>query len=82
MKVKATGMARAIDPLGRVVIPKEIRTALDWNAGDPLSIYVEGDNVFLRKESATCIFCQSKETVSELGGKHICATCLEILKKQ
>ena len=80
MKAKATGMARAIDPLGRVVIPKELRDALDWNAGDPISIYVDGNSVILRKETATCVFCQSEEVITELGGKHVCANCLTALK--
>lgn len=80
MKVKATGMSRAVDPLGRVVIPKEIRSALDWNSGDPLTIYLEGDSVILRKESATCVFCQSKDVTTELNGKHLCDACLARLK--
>ena len=82
MKVKATGMARAIDPLGRVVIPKEIRRSLDWDAGDPLSIYVEGDSVILRKESTVCTFCQEPDVVAQQNGKYVCAACLEALKNQ
>ena len=80
MKVKATGMARPVDSLGRVVIPKEIRSALDWNTGDPISVYVEGDRVVLRKETAACVFCHSAEVVTALGDKHICANCLAALK--
>ena len=80
MKAKATGMSRAVDPLGRVVIPKEIRSAMDWNTGDPLAIYVDGDCVILRKESAACIFCQSNDGLIELHGKHICSACLSKLK--
>ena len=80
MKMKSTGMSRAIDPLGRVVIPKEIRTALDWNDGDPLSIFVEGDRVILRKETPVCVFCGSTEPETAFHGKPICTKCLNELK--
>ncbi len=81
MKAKATGMARAIDPLGRIVIPKEIRSALDWQTGEPLAIYTEGDRVILRKESSACIFCGKTEHTETFGGKQICSKCLAQIKK-
>ena len=48
--MKATGVVRRIDNLGRIVIPKEIRRTLRIREGDPLEIYTshEGD-VILRK---------------------------------
>ena len=50
--MKATGVVRRIDNLGRIVIPKEIRRTLRIREGDPLEIYTshEGD-VILRKYS-------------------------------
>lgn len=50
--MKATGIVRRIDDLGRVVIPKEIRRTMRIKEGDPLEIYVdrEGD-VILKKYS-------------------------------
>ena len=39
--MKATGIVRRIDDLGRVVIPKEIRRVLKIREGDPLEIFVE-----------------------------------------
>ena len=41
--MKATGIVRRIDDLGRVVIPKEIRRTLRIREGDPLEIYTERD---------------------------------------
>ena len=41
--MKATGIVRRIDDLGRVVIPKEIRRTLRIREGDPLEIYTEKD---------------------------------------
>ena len=56
--VKATGIVRRIDDLGRIVIPKEIRRTLRIREGDPLEIYVDREGeVILKKYSP----------VSELG---------------
>ena len=50
--MKATGIVRRIDDLGRVVIPKEIRRTLRIREGDPLEIYTEKDGgVIFRKYS-------------------------------
>ena len=50
--MKATGIVRRIDDLGRVVIPKEIRRTLHIREGDPLEIYVTGEGeVVFRKHS-------------------------------
>ncbi len=51
--MKATGIIRRIDELGRIVIPKEIRKALRIKDGENLEIYVDGaENIILRKYSA------------------------------
>lgn len=50
LQVKATGIVRRIDDLGRIVIPKEIRRTLRIREGDPLEIYVDhGGEVILKK---------------------------------
>lgn len=51
--MKATGIIRRVDDLGRVVIPKEIRRTLGIREGEPLEIYTEGrDTVCFRKYEA------------------------------
>ncbi len=50
--MKATGIVRRIDELGRVVIPKEIRRTLKIRQGDPLEIFTDRDGeVILKKYS-------------------------------
>jgi len=58
--MKATGIIRRIDDLGRVVIPKEIRRALKIEDGDPLEIFVEGDKVCFK------VYSQAEQLKDEL----------------
>ena len=48
--MKATGIVRRIDDLGRVVIPKEIRRTLRIREGDPLEIYTDPDGEVIFKK--------------------------------
>ena len=48
--MKATGIIRRVDDLGRVVIPKDIRRTIGIREGEPLEIFIEGgDTVCFRK---------------------------------
>ena len=49
--MKATGIVRRIDDLGRVIIPKDIRRSLKIREGDPLEIFIENNCVCFQKYS-------------------------------
>ena len=49
--MKATGIVRRVDVLGRVVVPKEIRKILGISEGDPVEIFTEKDGIVLKKYS-------------------------------
>lgn len=49
--MKATGVVRRIDDLGRIVIPKEIRRSFKINEGDSLEIFVDNNGIILKKYS-------------------------------
>ena len=51
--MRATGIVRRIDDLGRVVIPKEIRRSLHIREGDPLEIYIEHNSVIFQRYDPT-----------------------------
>ena len=65
--MKATGIVRRIDDLGRVVIPKEIRRTMRIREGDPLEIYTSSDGeVIFKKYSAINEMSQSASQVAEV----------------
>lgn len=68
--MKATGIVRRIDDLGRVVIPKEIRRTMRIREGDPLEIYTssEGEVIF-RKYSAISEMSENAVYVAEIMNK-------------
>lgn len=55
--MKATGIVRPVDALGRVVIPVELRRNLNIKTEDSLEIFVDGQYIMLKKYEPSCIFC-------------------------
>ena len=79
--VKATGIVRRVDELGRIVLPIELRRTLDIAEKDALEIYVEGSSIILKKYRPSCIFCDGAKDVSVFHGKNVCAKCLRELRE-
>ncbi len=79
--MKETGIIRRVDELGRIVLPIELRRNLDIAERDELEIYVDGDNVILRKHEASCIFCDGSHVLYEYQGKNVCLGCIKALHK-
>ena len=79
--MKSKGIVRNIDELGRLVVPKEMRTTLDINCNDPVEISMEGDSIILKKYIPHCIFCESDADLTVFKGKKICAGCLKEMTK-
>ena len=48
--MKTTGIVRGIDSLGRIVLPKELRTNMHIDKDSKLEIFVEGDQIILKKQ--------------------------------
>ncbi|RKN75042.1 AbrB/MazE/SpoVT family DNA-binding domain-containing protein [Paenibacillus ginsengarvi] len=67
--MKATGIVRKVDELGRVVIPMELRRTLGIVEKDALEIYVDGERIMLKKYQPACIFTGSTEDLIYFNGK-------------
>ncbi len=77
--MKATGIVRRIDDLGRVVIPKEIRRTMRIREGDPLEIYTDKDGeVIFKKYSPmgelSSFAVQICETLGKISGYLVLVT--------
>lgn len=77
--MKSTGIVRKVDELGRIVIPIELRRTLNIDQKDALEIYVDSDQIILKKYEPACIFCDDARDVTDYKGKNICKNCLEDL---
>lgn len=78
----ARGVARRIDHLGRLVIPREYRKVFGIRDGDLLDMTIEGDAVIVRKLQRACVFCDSLDDLGMFKGKLVCAPCLVQLRDQ
>ena len=76
--MKSTGIVRDVDKMGRVVIPKEIRSALKIESNsDSLEIFTEGDTIVLKKYKPACFFCDTLEETVNFNGYNVCVNCIE-----
>lgn len=92
--MKATGIVRRIDDLGRVVIPKEIRRTMRIREGDPLEIYTDNDGeVIFKKYSPIGELANFASQYAEVLGKSTdrgviicdrdhCVACAGVPKKE
>ena len=81
--MRATGVSRNVDELGRVVIPKELRRTLGIDIKDPLAIFTHGDQIILRKYNSGCLFCgEVNDDLRYFHGDRVCASCVAELAEQ
>ena len=78
--MKSTGVVRQLDTLGRIVLPIELRRTMDIGVKDMLEIFVEGDEIILKKYQPSCIFCGNADNVTYYKGKLVCLDCIAELR--
>ena len=62
--MKATGIVRRVDKLGRIVIPVELREVMDIKIKDGVEIFTEDNTIILKKYDPSCVFCGESRDVS------------------
>ncbi len=72
-----TNDVRQLDSLGRVVLPKKMRAALDINVNDNLRITLDGDAIIIRRDMPICVLCHKDNDLINIGTSYICSTCAE-----
>ena len=79
--MKATGIVRNLDNLGRVTLPIELRRSLNLELRDPGEIFVDGDNIVLKKYEPRDVFTGSNKDLIEYQGKMISKDTIRELAK-
>jgi transcriptional pleiotropic regulator of transition state genes len=61
--MKSIGCIRKVHELVRIVIPVELRKSMSIEIKDPMEIYVDGEQIILKKYEAACAFCGNERDV-------------------
>lgn len=73
-------ICKKIDGVGRVVIPVEVRSALNWKEGDMLSLEIEDNVLLLRKnEPNKCKLCGNQYNLHKVKDYYLCENCIEYI---
>ena len=75
--MKATGIVRKVDELGRIVVPIELRRSLGIGDRDAVEIYMKDDSIIIKKHQPSCVFCGSVEDTIDYRDKIVCKACIE-----
>ncbi len=80
--MRTTGIIRAVDKNGRVVIPMDLRKQLEVeNDVDSFEIFMEDDKIILKKYQPGCIFCGEVGDTLKMRDHHVCLNCIDRLTK-
>ena len=80
--LKSTGIVRKVDELGRIVLPKELRSTLNINEKDSLEIFVDNHMIILKKYEPAYMFCGNMENIISFHGHNVCQNCVQELVKK
>ena len=79
---KSLGIVRKVDCLGRIVIPKELRTTMNIVEDETvLEISSDGEKIVLSKYTPGCHCCGNMDNLVEVMGLKICPDCLKEFSK-
>lgn len=79
--------SRAIDDLGRIVLPAEARRKMEFEDGDGVDMYLQGDMLILKRHSnlvnemKLCVVCATKQGRITVNGKCFCDSCIDNLSE-
>ncbi|GIP47373.1 hypothetical protein J53TS2_09640 [Paenibacillus sp. J53TS2] len=83
--MRRRGIVRALDELGRIVLPIEWRRVLEIEEKDPMEFFIDPESrwIMIRKyQSQICMFCQTMDNLIYFHEKFICSSCIQNLRLQ
>ncbi|MCL2357427.1 MAG: AbrB/MazE/SpoVT family DNA-binding domain-containing protein [Defluviitaleaceae bacterium] len=79
--MKATGVVRQVDELGRLVLPVELRKTKGIEKGTPVEFFVDDDSIVLKRYEIACRFTGSAEDLLEYKGHKVSKQAIRELAK-
>lgn len=73
---------RKIDELGRLVIPKGMRRMVGLSENCLVDIFIDGENIIIRKAKHVCRMCNTERNLQEIKGSYICSDCILDINKE
>lgn len=77
--MKATGIVRKVDELGRIVIPIKLRQLFNIDIKIPVEIYTDDQFIIVKKYSPICYLCGKPEQIVSFKNKNVCRSCIDML---
>lgn len=75
--MKSTGIVRKLDELGRITIPKELRTTYGIKEGYPIELTTAEEGILLKLYRPGCSCCNAVSGLTEVNGIRLCADCIQ-----
>ena len=69
--MKATGIVRKVDELGRIVLPSELRKTMHVSVGDSFELFTNDNTVVLKKYEPGCILTGNMDELVEYQGRKV-----------
>lgn len=79
--MKSTGIVRKLDELGRITLPIELRRTLDVTERDPLEIFVDEEQIILKKYQPADVFTGEMDELVDFHGKKVSKESIRQLAK-
>lgn len=73
--LQKTGITRPVDNIGRITLPKELRTSMGIRADDRMEVMVAGESIVLTKAVPCCVICGSSSNLIEVDDVNVCRPC-------
>jgi len=77
--MKATGIVRKVDELGRIVLPSELRKTMHVSVGDSFELFTSENTVVLKKYEPGCILTDEMDDLVEYRGRKVSKMAIQEL---
>ena len=79
--MKATGVVRKVDELGRIVLPSELRKTMHVSVGDSFELFVDNNMVILKKYEPGCVLTGTMDDLIEYENRKVSKQAVKEMAK-